>query len=92
MIPIKALIASYSFAKGLTMAILVTVLAASEPFWHQLLLVLISAGLSAIGMVIAALIGVTRVERKVDEVHRDVSHVAGAVGARKRSTDPGPNE
>lgn len=73
--------------KAVAMTAAVATLAAREPFWHQVLLVLVSGGLTAAGLVFAAWIGARRVEERLDNHERRLAAMQGAFGASRRKTD-----
>jgi hypothetical protein len=84
---LHSVIGTFSLLKALIFTGAVAALASSEPFWHQVVLVGLSAGLSGIGMVIAARIGANRIEGKVDQTREAVKDLKRAHHVDRREAD-----
>lgn len=71
-------------AKAVIMVVAVITLTDTEPFWHQLLLVIVSSTMTAVGVIIAAVVTARHVAKKVEEPIADIKE---ATKSNRRRTD-----
>ena len=75
------------------MGAVVAALASSEPFWHQLVITVVSAVLTAAGLILAAVVTTRRVNestKTAKENQQMLKHISRAVATDRREDDPHP--
>lgn len=88
--PQAGMVLAVVILKGLTMGLLVAALARSEPWWHQLVLVVVSACLTGIFALIVAVVNARSsrdLRQTLEDNNERIRHVQHKVEADRRVTD-----